>query len=80
MNAKYVGILVIAILFAVFIAQNAQVVQVNFLFWSVAASRALVLLFTFVFGLLFGWLTVLIRKKPKLQSAPADANHKGDDS
>lgn len=63
MTPKRIVFLVIAFLFALFILQNAQVVEVRFLFWKAQASRSLVLLGTFILGLIAGWLTGWIRKK-----------------
>lgn len=63
MNVKLVIAIVVLFVFAVFIVQNAQVVTVSFLFWKIEASRAIVLMATFVFGLLSGWiLTQMFRK------------------
>ncbi|MFH1992315.1 MAG: LapA family protein [Pseudomonadota bacterium] len=64
MTPKRIALIAIAILFAVFILQNAQVVEVRFLFWGTEASRAIVLLVTFFIGLVTGWLTVWKHKKP----------------
>jgi uncharacterized integral membrane protein len=63
MTPKRIALLIIALLFAVFVAQNAEVVQLRFLFWSTQASRALVLLGTFVLGLVVGWLSAWLLKK-----------------
>jgi uncharacterized integral membrane protein len=63
MTPKRVVILVAALLFATFVAQNAEVVEVEFLFWKTRASRALVLLGTFAVGLVVGWLTGWLRRK-----------------
>ena len=48
MTPKRILLLVILILFAIFIVQNAQLVEVNIFFWTTEASRALVLLITFL--------------------------------
>jgi lipopolysaccharide assembly protein A len=64
MTPKRIAIIIIAILFAVFILQNAQVVEVRFLFWGTEASRAIVLLVTFFIGLVSGWLSGWKRKEP----------------
>jgi putative membrane protein len=56
MTPKRIVFLVLALLFATFVIQNAQVVEVRFLFWSTQASRALVLLGTFILGLIVGWV------------------------
>jgi len=62
MTAKYVALLVIVLIFAIFIVQNAQVVEVRFLFWKAQASRALVLLGTLLLGLIAGWLSRWVRE------------------
>jgi uncharacterized integral membrane protein len=67
MTAKRIVLIVIGVLFASFIAQNADVVEVRFLVFRAEASRALVLLGTFIFGLAVGWLTAWMRKKDKKQ-------------
>ena len=63
MTPKRIALIIIAILFAVFILQNAQVLEVRFLFWGTEASRAIVLLVTFFLGLVSGWLSGW-KKKP----------------
>jgi uncharacterized integral membrane protein len=63
MTPKRIALIIIAILFAVFILQNAQVVEVRFLFWGTEASRSIVLLVTFSLGLVSGWLSSW-KKKP----------------
>jgi Na+/H+ antiporter NhaA len=71
MNSKLVIIIAVLFIFALFIVQNAQVVMVSFLFWKVEASRAIVLMVTFVLGLFTGWILTQIFRKPK--------NHKSSD-
>ncbi len=63
MTAKYVALLVIVLLFAIFIVQNVQVVEVRFLFWKAQASESLVLLGTLLLGLIAGWLYRWAREK-----------------
>jgi len=63
MTPKRILILVACLLFATFVAQNAEVVEVQFLFWKTQASRALVLLGTLAIGLIAGWLTGWLRCK-----------------
>ncbi|MFC1896872.1 lipopolysaccharide assembly protein LapA domain-containing protein [Thermodesulfobacteriota bacterium] len=48
---------------AAFILQNYHVVELRFLFWKTQVSRSLVLLGTFILGLLAGWLSHRLRKK-----------------
>jgi uncharacterized integral membrane protein len=49
-------ILFICLLFLIFVVQNTHVVTVRFLFWKAEASRVLVLIGTFMIGLIAGWL------------------------
>lgn len=81
MTLQRVVFLVILFLFALFIIQNAQVVEVRFLFWKAQASRSLVLLGTFILGLIAGWLTGWIRKKdqgePTKENLHESKNHGG---
>jgi putative membrane protein len=77
MTPKRIAFLVLALIFAVFVAQNAQVLEVRFLFWSTQVSRALVLLGTFILGLIVGWVSRWAwrkgqesAKKGRLQAGP----------
>jgi uncharacterized integral membrane protein len=47
---------VLLALVIVFALQNTQVVDVQFFFWTLSMSRALILLGTLVIGLFAGWL------------------------
>ncbi|MBW1982850.1 MAG: DUF1049 domain-containing protein [Deltaproteobacteria bacterium] len=73
LSAKRLLFLVLAVLFATFIYQNAEVVQVRFLFWSTAASRALVLVGTFIVGVVVGLVSgMVLRKERRTDSAQAE--------
>ena len=56
MNVKLFIILVLIALVAVFIVQNAEVVELRFLFWTLAMSRALMFVFLVLIGIAAGWL------------------------
>ncbi|HVO82952.1 MAG TPA: LapA family protein [Syntrophobacteria bacterium] len=62
MTPKRVALLVVFFLFAIFVVQNVELMEVRFLFWRTGASRALVLVSTFGLGLLAGWLVLWLRK------------------
>ena len=64
MTPKRIIFLVLGLLFATFIIQNAEVVQVRFLFWSAQASRALVLLGTFLLGGIVGYVSGRVMRRP----------------
>ena len=63
MNWKVVLILTPFVVLTIFIAQNFKIVEIQFLFWTFKASRALVLLATLLMGFLMGWATGLLGKK-----------------
>jgi hypothetical protein len=65
MTPRSIALLVVFFVFALFVVQNVEVMDVRFLFWHVGASRALVLIGTFGLGLFAGWLTVWLRKKER---------------
>ena len=56
MNYKLVISLLLAAIVGVFIVQNAVAVEIYFLFWKFAMSRALVVLFVLLIGIVIGWL------------------------
>lgn len=56
MNARIVSVLILVGLVVVFVVQNAQVVELRFLFWTAAISQALLLFIVLALGILIGWL------------------------
>jgi uncharacterized integral membrane protein len=73
MTPKRVALLVVLLLFAVFVAQNAQVVEVRFLFWKTHASRSLVLLGTLAVGLIAGFFSGWALKKKRRSSVKGNS-------
>ena len=67
MTPKRIAFLVVGLLFATFVVQNSDVVQVRFLFWGTQASRALVLLGAFILG---GIVGVVAGRVTKRESTP----------
>ena len=56
MNWKLFSILLLVALASIFIVQNAEVVELRFMFWKVAMSRALMFVFILLTGIAVGWL------------------------
>jgi len=56
MNLKLFIILALIALAAIFIVQNAEIVELRFLFWKIAMSRALMFVFLVLIGISVGWL------------------------
>ena len=61
-----VGI-ILGVISLVFIVQNLDVVQYDFLFWSVTAPRFLVFIIVFVGGWFLGWAFRAFRRKKKVK-------------
>ncbi len=56
-------IILLAILLIVFVLQNTETVNVNFIFWDLSFLRALLLFVCFAVGLIFGLLIPSSRLK-----------------
>lgn len=56
MNFKMISILVLIALLVVFVVQNTGVVEIRFLAWKLGMSRALVMIFAVLIGVVIGWL------------------------
>lgn len=62
MKLKTFVAIAFAALIVIFSLQNSEVTDVNFLFWKLSMSRILIILGSFVVGVLFGVLISI--KKP----------------
>jgi putative membrane protein len=71
MSFKLIFILILIGLAAIFIIQNVAAVEVRFLFWSIAMSRALLIVFALVIGFVSGWIVhgSLALRRPNEKSA-----------
>lgn len=56
MNIKLVTSLVIGFLVLVFVLQNTEVVEIQFLFWGISMSRSLLAVLLVAIGMVAGWL------------------------
>jgi uncharacterized integral membrane protein len=67
-------ILILAGLAAIFIIQNVAAVEVSFLFWSIAMSRALLIFFALVIGFVSGWIVhgYLAQRRSKKRAADSE--------
>jgi uncharacterized integral membrane protein len=55
MTSKMIISLILAGCAALFIVQNSDVVQVSFFVWHVSLSRALLMVFSLLIGVVIGW-------------------------
>jgi uncharacterized integral membrane protein len=58
---KTIVFVILASLILLFVIQNTQVVETRFLVWTISMSRSLLLLGTFIIGVIVGWLV----RRPK---------------
>jgi len=56
MNLKLIIILSLIALGAIFVVQNADVVELRFLLWTMSMSGALMFVFLLLIGIVIGWL------------------------
>jgi len=56
-NIKMYITLFLLALVVIFTVQNATAVTVNFLFWKLEISRALLIFFVLVIGVIIGWIS-----------------------
>ena len=70
-NVKLITSLVLAALVLIFIIQNAAVVELHLLFWTISMSRSLMILFVLFIGLVIGWLVGShFHRKPQSDDKP----------
>jgi uncharacterized integral membrane protein len=60
---KTVIFVILAVLILLFVIQNTQAVETRFLVWTISMSRSLLLLGTFIIGVIAGWLVRRPRHK-----------------
>ena len=67
---KFILGIIFGILVVIFIIQNTEVVEINLLFWIISISRALMVLFIFLIGIMIGAIlkTAADRKKEKAKA------------
>lgn len=81
---KIIALLVLIGLVAIFTFQNTQAVEVTLYFWSFELSASLLLLATFIVGVLCGTLLTfiyaLLKNRRIKETAPATPAYHGKDS
>ena len=63
MKIKTIIILVLVAFLVIFLLQNTEVIDVQFLFWQISMSRIVLLFSTFIVGLITGWLLRILTSK-----------------
>lgn len=63
MNRKMIIGIAALVLMGIFVLQNMEVVRVEFLIWSLQASRIIIYLGIFLIGALVGWIGRSLRRR-----------------
>jgi putative membrane protein len=63
MKLKGIIAIIFVVLVLVIVIQNTQVVTLQLFFWSVHMSRIVLILVTFAFGVVFGYVIARINRK-----------------
>ena len=63
MNTKLVIGVIALLLMVIFVFQNMEVVSVDFLFWSLQASRVVIYIAIFLIGMFIGWVGKTLHRK-----------------
>ena len=56
MHYKLISVLIMIGLIVIFIVQNAAVVEIHVIFWTIAMSRVLLMFILLAIGVIVGWL------------------------
>jgi len=65
MNWKWIVVLILLLLLVIFTAQNYDVVQIKFLFWSFQTSRAIIIFSSLFIGVIIGWIISFVGKSAR---------------
>ena len=63
MNWKWIFVLILLSFLVIFTAQNYEVVEVQFFFWSFSTSRAIIIFSSLLIGILIGIIISYIKQK-----------------
>lgn len=64
MKSKIIILLVLVILFTIFVSQNTRIVQIDFLFWSVAMSAIVLISLMMLIGVIAGFIIAKLFDRP----------------
>ncbi|HEX9253383.1 MAG TPA: lipopolysaccharide assembly protein LapA domain-containing protein [Ignavibacteriaceae bacterium] len=72
MNFKNISLLVLLALFIIVCIQNVEIISVQFLFWKAEISKLLLLIITWIIGLLIGMIIPGFLTKSKKEDKTKD--------
>jgi uncharacterized integral membrane protein len=65
MSLKWIAIIMLLAVAVIFTAQNYEVVEIQFLFWSFEASRAIIIFLSLLVGIVIGLVIPFMRRGHK---------------
>jgi len=72
MNFKNISLLILLALFIIVCIQNVEIISVQFLFWKAEISKLLLLIITWIIGLLIGMIIPGFLTKSKKEDKTKD--------
>ena len=64
MKAKIIILLILIILFTIFVSQNTRIIQIDFLFWSIAMSAIVLISLMMLIGVIAGFIIATMFDRP----------------
>ena len=64
MKAKIIILLILIVLFTIFVSQNMRIVQIDFLFWSIAMSAIVLISLMMLIGVIVGFIIAKLFDRP----------------
>ena len=56
MKYKLISGIILFFIMVIFIIQNAAIVEIHLIFWTISISRVLLMLIILLFGIIIGWI------------------------
>lgn len=64
MKAKIIILLILIVLFTIFVSQNTHIIQIDFLFWSIAMSAIVLISLMMLIGVIAGFIIAKMFDRP----------------
>ena len=64
MKTKIIILLILIVLFTIFVSQNTHIIQIDFLFWSIAMSAIVLISLMMLIGVIAGFIIAKMFDRP----------------
>lgn len=79
MKAKIIILLILVIFFTIFVSQNTRIVQIDFLFWSIAMSAIVLISLMMLIGVIAGFIIAKLFDRPSKTQVSISGKEKSTD-